>query len=67
MAFQILLIILMLPTFLWIPVAEKYFPKLFSVKWGSDKPFEDMRYIARIVIKINFWRILFKKSNITEK
>jgi hypothetical protein len=61
MVFQVLFIVLMFPTMLWVPVAEKFFPRLFSVKIGSDKPFENMRYVARIVIKANFWEILFKQ------
>jgi len=64
---QISLLIIMIPTILWVPIAEKFFPRLFSIRIFSEKPFEDMRYVARIVVKPNFWEIILEPVNISKK
>ena len=60
-ALQILLVVIMLPTMLWVPFAERFLPTLFTFEIFNTKPFEDQRYIAKLAIKRNFWEIVINE------
>ena len=61
---QILFIIIMLPTILWVPVAERFFPKIFTLEILSVRAFEDQRHVAKLVLKLNFWEIVFNQMRL---
>ncbi len=57
---QILFIILMLPTILWVPIAERFFPKIFEIEILGVKGYADQqRYVAKLVLKPEFWGVAF--------
>ena len=55
---QILFIILMLPTILWVPIAERFFPKIFEIEFFGVKGYADQRYVAKLVLKPEFWGVM---------
>ena len=56
---QLVFIILMLPTIVWVPIAERFCPKIFEKGIWGLKGFADQRYVAKLVTKPNFWAIVF--------
>ena len=58
---QILFIILMLPTMIWVRIAERFYPQIFEKEIAGVKPFADLRYIAKLVISPDLWDVVFNQ------